>query len=338
MGSALAVLIALAGCSDDAANPASGRSMDPLASRNRDADRLDHEAEQWTQHENQAPRIVAVRFDPPWPKAGQSVTATVEAEDPEGETIVYEYSWRVGDTVLAGGGPTLNFLRAKKGDPIEVAVVATDGRARSETFRATTRMENSAPQIRGLEIQPEGPVAAGQEIKVDPMGVDLDDDPISYRYLWWVNNSTVDQEGPVLSTVGLRRGDRIRVRVTGTDGEELSEAFESDEIVLANAVPVIVSEPVAPGSDGVFRYQVRAEDPDGDRPLRYSLGVAPEGMVMHSRGTSIEWRPRADQAGNHTVEVVVEDPEGGRGIQRFQVVVGQPADRAAETAPAAPAS
>ncbi len=58
---------------------------------------------------------------------------------------------------------------------------------------------------------------------------------------------------------------------------------------------------------------------------------------MASRGTSIEWRPRADQAGSHTVEVVVEDPEGGQGIQRFQVVVAAPAEPGAGAIPAAPA-
>jgi hypothetical protein len=54
-------------------------------------------------------------------------------------------------------------------------------------------------------------------------------------------------------------------------------------------------------------------------------------MKIVSDVGAVEWRPRADQAGEHAVEVVVEDALGGRASQRFRLVVG-------DTPPAAPAS
>jgi hypothetical protein len=192
--------------------------------------------------------------------------------------------------------------------------------------------ENTAPVVRSVRIEPQGEIAAGSEIALHPEAHDRDGDPISYRYLWWVNDATVPNEGPVLSTEGLRRGDRIRARVVATDGTELSEPFEAGEVTLTNAVPVIVSEPPTFGLDGHFHYEVRAEDPDGDRPLHYRLALAPEGMRLIDRDASIEWRPDAKQAGRHVVEVVVEDTKGGSARQRFELFVGWPG-----SIPAAPA-
>jgi hypothetical protein len=183
---------------------------------------------------------------------------------------------------------------------------------------------NAAPVVRSVRIEPEGEIAAGSEIGLHPEAYDPDGDSISYRYLWWVNDATVPHEESVLSTEGLRRGDRIRARVVATDGSELSEPFEAGEVTLTNAVPVIVSEPPGLGLDGHFHYEVRAEDPDGDRPLRYSLALAPEGMRLIDSDTSIEWRPDSRQAGRHVVEVVVEDTEGGSARQRFELFVGWP--------------
>jgi hypothetical protein len=191
---------------------------------------------------------------------------------------------------------------------------------------------NTAPVVRSVRIEPEGEIAAGSEIGLHPEAYDPDGDSISYRYLWWVNDATVPHEDPVLSTEGLRRGDRIRARVVATDGTELSEPFDAGEVTLTNAVPVIVSTPPTLGRDGHFHYAVRAEDPDGDRPLRYRLALAPEGMRLIDSDASIEWRPDARQAGRHVVEVVVEDTEGGAARQRFELFVRGPG-----SPPAAPA-
>ena len=277
---------------------------------------------------NRAPRVEAVRIESDGPSAGRSVTAVVEASDPDGDSLSYRYEWRVGGVVARGS--TFTSLHARKGDAIELIVTANDGLAQSAPFRVTTVVHNSVPEVRGIRIEPEGEITAGREVKVEPEGRDADGDPISYRYLWRINGSTVDQTGPIFSTAGLRRGDRIRVRVVATDGDGLSDAFESREFTLANAAPVILSEPGVAGADGVFRYRVHAEDPDGDRPLRYRLASAPDGMKMVSGAGAVEWRPRTDQAGEHAVEVVVEDPLGGRASQHFRLVVG-------DASPAAPA-
>jgi hypothetical protein len=38
----------------------------------------------------------------------------------------------------------------------------------------------------------------------------------------------------------------------------------------------------------------------------------------------VNWQPRPDQAGNHTVEIAVEDSRGARSVQLFELTVGSP--------------
>ena len=270
---------------------------------------------------NRAPRIHTVRFEPGRPQAGKAIRAIVEAEDPDGDPLSYRFTWTARGRRYAESGPRLALSGMRRGDPIEVTVTASDGQAESESVSATTRIANAPPLITGARFESSNGIAAGGEVTVHPEAKDFDDDPISFSFTWWVNGSTVEEDGPTLSTVGLKRGDRVRVRISGADGEDEGDEFESPEITLENAAPTIVSEPAGADADGSFRYRVQAEDPDGDRPLRYSLTEAPEGMTVTPTRGEIEWRPKPEQAGTHSIEVVVEDSQGGRTVQRFQVIV-----------------
>jgi hypothetical protein len=112
------------------------------------------------------------------------------------------------------------------------------------------------------------------------------------------------------------------VRVVASDGELEGEPFELPEVEIANAAPWIVSQPGAPGSDGVFHYRVSAEDFDRHRPFRFSLEDGPEGMTVDERRGLVEWTPNAEQSGRHRIEIVVHDSQGASGRQIFELVVG----------------
>ena len=275
---------------------------------------------------NRAPRIQGVRFEPASPTAGQPVRARVDYDDPDGNRMSLRFDWSVNGARQAEGGPKAALAHARKGDLVEVTVVASDGLAESEPFVASTRVRNAAPQIRGIRIEPAGRITAGIEVTASPQARDPDGDPISFEYIWWVNGSTRGV-GPTLSTEWLKRGDRIRVGVVASDGDERSERIESAVIPLANAAPIIVSQPGGADEDGVFRYRAVAEDPDDDLSLRFRLVTGPEGMTVSSSRGEVVWKPTAMQAGTHPVEIVVEDLQGGRSSQRFEVIVGA---RAAE--------
>jgi hypothetical protein len=65
-----------------------------------------------------------------------------------------------------------------------------------------------------------------------------------------------------------------------------------------------------------YRYQVEAEDADGDI-LTFSLqGKPPKGMVIDSQTGVVEWQVVIpEKPATYVYEVVVEDPEGAKSIQ-----------------------
>ncbi len=307
---ALTLVVWCSGCGgEDPLSHASGPSMQPAASRDAGDDRS----------QNAAPRIESVRFKPSAPRVGDKVRAVVEASDDDGDRLAYEYTWTVNGVRLAQRSAMIQLSRTRKGEPLQVTVTASDGRASSEPFEATTYVHNRPPQLSGVRFEPSSAISAGATVTARPTALDLDGDTISYRYTWWVNGRTRGGSGPEFSTEGMRRGDTLRVRVEASDGEDESNSVDSTEVTLGNAPPVIVSQPSGAGKDGVFRYQVRAEDPDGDRLLRISLVKGPEGMAMTATRGLIEWRPSAGQGGNHVIEVVVEDSDGASSMQRFSI-------------------
>lgn len=285
---------------------------------------------------NGAPAIESVGFQPARPGAGQLLRVVVEASDPDGDPLRFEYRWRVNGQEVAQGGEKIRLSGTRKGDAVRVTVTASDGREKSAPFEASVRIGNRPPQLASLQVEPVNQVGAGEDITARAEASDPDGDPLSFHYTWTVNGAQAGGNGPVFSTRGLGRGDKVRVQVVARDGQDSSRAIRSPEIAVGNGVPVIVSQAGPPGPDGVFRYRVRAEDPDGDPGLRFSLVTAPEGMTVTPERGEIRWTPRPDQEGRHTVEVRVEDIHGASATQRFELRVGAAGLEAAPPASAIP--
>jgi hypothetical protein len=269
---------------------------------------------------NSSPTIRTVNFEPASPRAGDKVHAVVEGSDADGDRLSYTFNWSVNGDRQAQQGSAIDLSRARKGERLSVTVVASDGRASSEPFEASTRVRNRAPQLTGVRLESSSAISADSEVTARPSGKDLDGDEISYRYVWWVNDRAVAESGPKLSTSGLRRGDVLRVRAFATDGQDESNSVDSEQVALGNAPPVIVSQPSGADEDGTFRYQVRAVDADGDR-LKISLTKGPRGMVMSSSDGLLVWRPGPDQGGTHVIDIAVNDANGAGTTQRFSIDV-----------------
>jgi hypothetical protein len=273
---------------------------------------------------NHPPRIDQLRFEPEEPTSGETVRAVVDASDADGDSLWFRYAWGLEGEPVGDNSREIVLRGASKGDRLELSVTASDGKAESPPANAYVHLGNAPPQLAGVEIQPGGGIVAGMDIVARPDARDADGDALKFRYEWTVNGRSVREDGPVLSTEKLRRGDVARVSVVAHDGEDESEMLSSLDLQILNAPPKIVSVPGAPTDDGVFRYQVEARDPDGDSDLQFHLEGAPEGMSVDPTGGTITWQPAADQPGTFSVSVFVDDLHGGRSRQLFEVVVGGP--------------
>lgn len=280
------------------------------------------------------PTLDYVRIEPLGPLPSSRVTASVESRDSDGDAVRYRYHWRLnGNTISEKDTAVLS--GAVKGDRIELEVIGNDGSHDSAPRTATATVANSAPRLYTVALQAPDGVGVGKTLVATPDAQDPDDDRLTYRYRWQVNGEQRGDDSPSFSLEGLRRGDEIVVVVWAEDGEDRSEERSSESVSIGNTPPVIVSAARWERQGDTFRYEVKAEDPDGDRTLRYRLAEAPHGMTIDSLDGRVKWTPGPSQVGKHRVEIEVDDLQGGKAVQSVTVNIEMVDDEAAHQAPAA---
>jgi hypothetical protein len=280
------------------------------------------------------PVIRRVDLRPSRPTPGNIVAADVEFFDPDGDEVSLSYTWAIDGMRVGEDQATLLLGDVPKGSLIQLTVIARDGESKSPAEIVTIQVANRPPKMLGVVIEPLDEVRANRDIAANPRAQDPDGDPLEYVYRWRINGEEVDADGPVLSADNYRRGDEIDLTVVAHDGEESSEPLSSDPFTVANSPPRITSTPGAIDEDGTFRYAVRADDPDGERILRYQLVAGPDGMEIDVVTGDLTWTPTPDQAGSHPVTIEVADRKGGVTAQSFDIRV----EFEDVTSPAAPAT
>jgi hypothetical protein len=266
--------------------------------------------------------VERVSLEPRDPTSGQEIRATVTASDEDGDRLRMLFSWSVnGEVREVGRSPSFRPVNIRSGDRVAVEVVASDGRLESEPFRATASAGNRPPSMLTVRLAPDEPVRPGQTVEALVEAEDPDGDRLRYEYSWFVNGDSRRRGEKSFDTRSLRRGDKLRVSVTVSDGRERSTSLRSAEIELANSPPVFSGVPRRQEVDGVIFYQLEARDPDGDRSLRYRLAQGPPGMSIDPLSGMLRWQPAAAHAGSHPVEVVVRDRLGDETFLSWNLTV-----------------
>ncbi|MGQ9655232.1 MAG: putative Ig domain-containing protein [Thermodesulfobacteriota bacterium] len=274
---------------------------------------------------NRPPVVTEVKISPGVPSSDDTLRAVVAATDPEGDPIQYSYRWEVNSQVLPlETGPELPASRFSRGSTVVVRVSASDGKATGkEVSSRPVVVKNRVPTVKRIQITPY-PAFPGDELEAEVEAEDPDGDRVEVRYSWMVNGELVEGESSArFSTERLRRGDRVLAQVVAEDSEQSGTPVSSQEVVLENRPPRFVSQPpenlVAPGH---YRYEVKAEDPDGDR-LEFRLeGPVPEGMRIDPVTGILEWDFETPPEGSVSVDIRVSDGQGGEARQSYDFRVG----------------
>ena len=224
------------------------------------------------------------------------------------------YQWQKNGLVLDGErSDRLSRDRFLKGDRISVILMTGSGQG-----EATVTIGNSPPSVASVPFNPER-IYAGVDITVSPVGYDPDGDTVGFRYQWTINDKDVPGDTPVLKGALFKRGDKINLIVIPYDRDSDGKPFVSQNLVVPNAPPRIISDPPE-FHGGVYTYQVIAEDPEGD-PLTYSLASALPGMTIDGRTGMITWKIDENSAGTHAVEIVAQDPGGLKASQKYSLTI-----------------
>lgn len=174
---------------------------------------------------------------------------------------------------------------------------------------------NAPPEITSIKLSPSSPVK-GDRIKAEVLAQDREGDNVVLSYQWAKDGKPLQETSDTLSTE-LKRGDKISLTVTPVHGKEKGSATTVFAYIF-NAKPAITSSIRDAKYENGFTYQVRAEDPDGDRPL-YSLKSAPDGMTIDHETGLIRWDIPSSFKGKVYVVVSVIDGAGGEARQIFNI-------------------
>jgi len=171
-----------------------------------------------------------------------------------------------------------------------------------EVLSNTVEVKNAAPEISKARF-----IILGDKLSVAAETRDKDGDEVTVQYEWTRDGAPAG-EGKTFEG-SMKRGDKIQVRLVPFDGETKGRA-----VTLLNEthnMPPIIAEHKNFSFGGkVWRYQVKASDPDGD-PLTYSLKEAPKGMTINAETGLITWDVSDEFAGETTFTVMVKDRQGG---------------------------
>jgi hypothetical protein len=269
---------------------------------------------------------------------GLSCDVKQPATDADGDALTLEYRWyrdgqpfAVPSTSAAVPGEAV-----RAGETWRCDVIAHDADAESKIASSQALIENAAPSIPAVLVDPPAPRAGDALVcVVATEAVDPDGDRVSYEYRW---ESPVGVKLPALEDPArlpsklVRKGEVWRCGVTANAGQHKTPAPLA-EARIGNTPPkppVLSLEPVAAvaGSDLRCSFAVDASDVDGDR-LAYAFVWYRNGTAQSFAPTSAEVPGRLVKTGDRwSCGVTVNDgTDTSPATQSGELTVSAPARR-----------
>eukprot|EP00210_Caulerpa_lentillifera_P009618 g9175.t1 len=248
-----------------------------------------------------------------------------EAVDPDGDAITYTLvNAPVGMTLSPDGVLAWVPSVAQSGThDVEVQIGDRNGGVTTVAWSVNVSHQsvNHAPVITSV---PDTRTNLTKGFRYDAQGSDADGDTLLWSLDEAPDGMVVDalsgqvSWNPESHQIGTHT---VQLRATDTFGLFSGQAFEV-QVTGVNTPPSIVSEALTQATTTEsYRYDVVAVDPDGDE-VNFSLGARPDGMTIDADTGVIRWTPGTSQTGNHEVEILVQDAQGGLNRQIFNVEVG----------------
>lgn len=258
---------------------------------------------------------VALTPDPAY--STDTVEASVETDDVDGDTVGLSYAWYV-DEIAAGDGSSLSGF--DRDQIVRVEVTPHDGTEVGETASAEVPIANSEPWVESgtVSISPD-PAYEADTLSCSGTGGDDDTgDSLEWSLRWLVDGAEVSTDATLDGSL-FDRDQSVQCALSATDGTASSGEELSQTLVISNTAPTITSvtlSDAAPVEGDTLSYTLTgASDDDGDA-LTYVPGWSVEGTWVSGdetldssffgRGDEVYVRVRADD-GTETGEPIKSD-------------------------------
>ncbi len=193
------------------------------------------------------PPLAAVSVDNAAPLSDADVTASATGTDADSDSLEFAYFWSVGgDAARVVEGATLFAVETEKGEVWTVSAIAHDGEAESDPATASVSIENVAPVVESVAIEPADPKESST-LTAQVSADDGDDDTVALAYAWSVGGVEVQSsDANTLTGALFNKHDVVTVEVTPNDGFTDGAPVTSDPATILNSPPVLASATLDP--------------------------------------------------------------------------------------------
>lgn len=258
-----------------------------------------------------APRKVVIL--PEVPTAKDTLLAVFS-----GGTGLVTYRWEKNGELLAGEERD----RLAPANLAKGATITVNADNNGVSSSASVTIGNLPPTVQQVTFKNPA-IHRGVDIELDAIGKDVDGDDVTFLYKWFCNGTQLELvDGPKLTGDQFSRGDLVSFIVTPFDGTVEGVPYEGKAITIPDAPPRFVTTPPLQFSSATYRYQARAEDPDGDE-VTYALDSPPPKMTIDSKTGQINWDLTELPAGLYRINIVADDGQGQKGYQEYSLTMSR---------------
>ncbi len=220
---------------------------------------------------NTLPKLADVQLTPDKPVTTSTMSCKPgAATDGDDDAVNFAYQWLVSGRAVDGqSGPTLASTHFKKGQSVQCVVTPNDGEGDGSAVRSATRVPaNTPPTLASAAVDNKTPKTT-DTLECEPgAATDDDDDRVSFRYAWYVDDAKVASSSQSLSSSYFSKGQAVSCEATPTDGSSSGDAVKSAAVTVVNSPPKVSGATVSPSSpkttDELSCRAGAGSDPDRD--------------------------------------------------------------------------
>jgi hypothetical protein len=208
---------------------------------------------------NSAPEATTANISPAVVYTNDTLTATAEATDADGDTVTFSYAWYVDDTLVAETGTSLDgSVYFEKNQAVYVEVTPEDGTTPGAFLASNTvTVSNSTPDAPEVSIDPEEPLEGVDDVicVVDTAAIDDDaTDTLSYVFSWtvdgveWTGSTTTTTFAGDTIGAADTSGDEVwECTASATDGESTGPTASASTTIIISAACTHLTVAALPG-------------------------------------------------------------------------------------------
>ncbi len=260
--------------------------------------------------------IYKIKLTPAYADRNSTISVKVKSVHPSNLT----YQWVVNGSDIEGAvGDVLEHPELKKNDRIQAKIFIKD--KKMELISEPLVISNIVPHIQTAKLVPDNP-KKGDKLRTEVNATDNDGDTVWLTYEWFINGEPAGMgfDSLDINTEAIKRGDKISVKITPSDGDADGRAITIYSNV-GNSPPEVLNDMKAEFKGKIYSAKVVAKDPDGD-VLVYGLQTGPEAMQIDSQSGLITWNVKPEDKGEHNIVISVKDGHGSSVLVPLTLKIG----------------